>query len=531
MPDTITTIPLSEYLGSKEADYSPEGSASTLYQAKPSTSEVIRAQVDEIFTGAGSLKAYIDAGNVSREAKTGVRLSKEEWEASEYFRPGINFFDGITNNSAQILAERYDNNQDNAFALERASTLQRGLGLGVGLVAGVFEPVNLVSGVAAALATGGLGSAIPTIGRLTAVNSVRGAATRGAIEGVVGAALTEPGSLYSAKRLQEDYTLSDSLLNLGIGAILGGGLGAGTKALELRAARSIEDDIKLKTKEFDTALTQTIQGAAIDVEPVKSLQDIENIKIAKREIAKLDEKISLLKEKEGIVEPATISPEIRNLDSVKASTPNVVSSISETPDIINVTQASLPVKLRNSEEATSFLRQIVEYADTNSKKVIIDSSGSKLFKNTSIQRPYKDLGFTKNPKGQWERKAKKAQYSRQLQRLMRKQKEWQSKLTTAKDPSIPDLEHFTNKVNTSSAYSEKDISEISKYFDEFKDIDDQIQIERELESFQAELLELQAKGLISNEELAIINNLSDIDKESSIFDNVLFAAKICLTRG
>ena len=55
--------------------------------------------------------------------------------------------------------------------------------------------------------------------------------TRGALEGAVGAAIIEPVILTAARQEQADYDLTSSMVNIGIGGILGGGLHIGGGAL------------------------------------------------------------------------------------------------------------------------------------------------------------------------------------------------------------------------------------------------------------------------------------------------------------
>jgi len=121
----------------------------------------------------------------------------------------------------------------------------------------------------------------------------------GAIEGVVGTALLEPPMHYMASRLQEDYTMADSLLNIAFGGAIGGGLhvGVGTikdwhaaragtvppgdipNLMEVQARGEIPE--KIAAMDRDTrieigraALAQAIDGRDVDIAPMLDLADI-----------------------------------------------------------------------------------------------------------------------------------------------------------------------------------------------------------------------------------------------------------------
>lgn len=543
----MTNIPISEYLGATEPTPNISGSQSTLYQSKPTLSEVVGAQVSEIFTGAGSLDADLAADFVRQQEKYGTRISEEEWRKSENYRDGLTYFDGITDKSSKLLADRYDDRQNNALILEKASRLQKAAALGAGLVIGIVEPKNLVIGIAATLITGGVGAVVPSVGRVIAVDTVRAAATRGAAEGVVAAALTEPTNLISAKKLQEDYTFSDSLLNLALGSVLGAGIGAGGKALELRTASKREllnnaianEEVGIKIKELDTAIAQTVQGTPVDVSAVKQLELLNDISKGKLELLEVNKKIAQLTAQEGVSPNIAITPVIRNLEELQGQYTNIKSNISEDAKFIQVNKASVPQDLRNSSLGQEFFTKLLNYADTNNKPVYITPSKTfGLSGDTRSMKAYAAMGFVKNVDttkenlGSLVRYPKPPKYSKRLQRLTARKTELESKISSAVIDKAPieKLQKNLAKEDVSSAYDARDVDTVNKYLEDDR-LDDDVRIEREIEAFQEELQDLQAQGLISNEELNIINNLSDIDKEAAIYDNVLFNAKICLTRG
>ncbi len=55
------------------------------------------------------------------------------------------------------------------------------------------------------------------------MNLNRARAVRGAVEGAVGASVLEPFIYGVAQKVQADYDLYDSFMNVGFGTVLGGG--------------------------------------------------------------------------------------------------------------------------------------------------------------------------------------------------------------------------------------------------------------------------------------------------------------------
>jgi len=92
---------------------------------------------------------------------------------------------------------------------------------GAGLAASVADPLNIASAF------------IPVVGAARyalwaqRLGTTGARVARGAVEGLVGAAILEPAVYGVARSEQADYDATDSLLNLAFGTVLGGGLHAG----------------------------------------------------------------------------------------------------------------------------------------------------------------------------------------------------------------------------------------------------------------------------------------------------------------
>ncbi len=155
--------------------------------------------------------------------------------------------------------------------LERQSIIQRG-------PKGSWNPLDGGFYVGAAKLATGIGvsfldpinigvSFIPVFGqanfaRVAAATSFRTARlARGAVEGAVGATLVEPLIYGVAQKVQADYDLVDSFMNIGFGSVIGGGLHVGAgKLKDIKTARDFEARV-LANKESLT----TVEGGEPEV--------------------------------------------------------------------------------------------------------------------------------------------------------------------------------------------------------------------------------------------------------------------------
>ena len=115
--------------------------------------------------------------------------------------------------------------------------------LAVGIGTSFLDPINI-----------GM-SFIPVFGQIrfaqvaarTGLKTAR--AVRGAVEGAVGATILEPLIYSTAQKIQADYDLVDSFMNIGFGTIIGTGLHVGAGALkDMGTAQKFEAQI-IKNKE------------------------------------------------------------------------------------------------------------------------------------------------------------------------------------------------------------------------------------------------------------------------------------------
>lgn len=159
-------------------------------------------------------------------------LSAEDANA-RYGIPGELSFDGPTAiGVAEQLHElkREELQRRDVFGRARGGFVETAGRLAIGFGVSALDPINVASAF------------IPVVGEAryalwaSRFGRVGARAAKGAIEGAVGAAAVEPIVLAGARAEQADYDAVDSLLNIGFGTALGGGLHVGAGFLVDRLA-------------------------------------------------------------------------------------------------------------------------------------------------------------------------------------------------------------------------------------------------------------------------------------------------------
>jgi len=204
-------------------------------------------------TGVGEILTPEVANQRVKEA--GVKLKK-----------GVPEF-GITEGYLDLLinAAKDEQRLNEVFARASKDFWTGAARLGTGLGVSILDPINVASAfipiTGGTLATRAGASALRRVGVLgpsTAVAAalpVRAGARaalrlrQGAVEGAVGASIVEPIILSAAEADQADYDMTDSLLNIAFGTVIGGGLHVGVGALGDRLAlrkvkKEFEDDLR-----------------------------------------------------------------------------------------------------------------------------------------------------------------------------------------------------------------------------------------------------------------------------------------------
>jgi hypothetical protein len=146
--------------------------------------------------------------------------------------------EGISQGALDILIQRQREQLARQQVIARSPSGRLGTQVAAGLAASLLDPLNIASAF------------VPVVGEARYAALLEGAATPlarfgvragvGTVEGAVGAAIIEPLPLLAARQDQTDYSLTDSLANIAMGGVLGGGLhsvgGAVSDALRRRLA-------------------------------------------------------------------------------------------------------------------------------------------------------------------------------------------------------------------------------------------------------------------------------------------------------
>lgn len=186
---------------------------------------------------------------------------------------------GIREGALEVLVGRHREQAARQQVLARAGGGSMGTQVAASLAASLLDPLNIASAfvpvVGPARYSSMLARASSPLGRAGVRAGV------GAVEGAVGAAILEPLPLLAANMDQTEYGLSDSLANIALGGVLGGGLhsvgGAVSDALRRRIAS--------ETPEIQNVLGATERQAAAQAQSTLRTADFDRLLDEDPEIA------------------------------------------------------------------------------------------------------------------------------------------------------------------------------------------------------------------------------------------------------
>jgi len=161
---------------------------------------------------------------------------------------------GIRQGALDILIERNREQRERQMVLDNAPLSTLPVQLLAGFAASAVDPIN----IAAAF--------IPVVGEARYASMLANATSRaarfgvrarvGALQGAVGAAVVEPLPLLAAQQDQTEYGLSDTLLNIAFGGVLGGGLhGVGGLISDARRGSMLIDTVSQVAAESAPGVT------------------------------------------------------------------------------------------------------------------------------------------------------------------------------------------------------------------------------------------------------------------------------------
>ena len=261
------------------------------------------------------------------------RVSRDELN-KEYSDLGLFFKEDEFQSVVDIMVEEKKEERQRQSIIQRGP---KGFAVGVakfatGLSVSLFDPINIAA------------SFIPVFGQARFAGLVarqgftRARAARGVVEGAVGATLVEPIVYGVAQKVQADYGLADSLLNITFGTILGGGLHVGAgKLKDLRTASKF----KQRMKEAGTPDKQLNLYKEYYPENSRIMRDLEMTNPQTRKLLLEKSLNDLLLEKPVDVSPVvSADPVLKNsVDSAATSqTRSIPDSTADQIELNNVEQ-------------------------------------------------------------------------------------------------------------------------------------------------------------------------------------------------
>ncbi len=200
--------------------------------------------------------------------------------------------EGYTQKALNIVMERKKNELMRKAQIEDSTGFYNGtVQFSANVAAQMLDPVNIALSFMPVMAPAKYAALLAGANNPWSKAAIR--AGVGAVEGGAGALAVEPAIYQAKQREQADYDMTDSLWNVALGTIIGGGLHAGTGALaDWKAKKKITvepqgatgemiDNASPETKEslLKTAVQMEAQGYQADVEAVAAMDPVFNPKI------------------------------------------------------------------------------------------------------------------------------------------------------------------------------------------------------------------------------------------------------------
>lgn len=218
--------------------------------------EVLAATAQEVwrFNPIQAFKTYYDIEQAAADdfQKDLSPLNKDELN-KKYNSIGLNFDEDEYPSVVNIMVEQKKAERERQQIIESGpSGFAIGAAkLGVGIGTTLLDPINIAAAFFPVVGQARFASMVSRFSdgkRLSALSKAR--LTTGVTEGVVGAAVLE-GLVAQplSRKVQADYTLLDSFLNISFGAVLGGGLHLGAGKLRDRGVyKKFQEQIKTAKK-------------------------------------------------------------------------------------------------------------------------------------------------------------------------------------------------------------------------------------------------------------------------------------------
>lgn len=197
----------------------------------------------------------------TRESINAGRLEEPQSLNEQYAGLGLTFERATSKEEAALIAKgrREEIVRNSIIEAGPKGILPGAARFGAGMAAMAVDPVEVATMFIPVVGPAGRAASVARFGR------VGGRAAVGVTEGAVGSAITEPLFFGLSQAQQLDYTMSDALTNVGLGALLGGVLGAGAGALSRADVEAPRIDSELAAQSADIALRQFVTGQSVNI--------------------------------------------------------------------------------------------------------------------------------------------------------------------------------------------------------------------------------------------------------------------------
>jgi len=195
----------------------------------PSSSRIMQSYISETFKGVGSAK-HMYSGLIA--TLDDEEISKKEFDELELGNDDFQWHAGLKKQKAIRRKENFDRKELNEFIISKANTAENVAGMGLSVLSGFLEPANLASAFLTPIAPAAAYANYykkfrKTVGLSRNASRLASRSTIGAAEGMLGQAILEPFARESAEALDEDYTMTQSLINIMASGAFGGAIKGG----------------------------------------------------------------------------------------------------------------------------------------------------------------------------------------------------------------------------------------------------------------------------------------------------------------
>lgn len=201
-----------------------------------------------------SLGLIYTSGQIMQSKETGNTLTKEQFVQHPDYRDGIKYEEGMTVEYLKLLKDEWERKKREEFLSRNATIGQEFAKFGAGMLFAIPDPANLIPFGAVAKAAGVVKAAKATnMGRKIfgkfGATELRKKALVGAVDGLGGSIMLQPGIMHVKEQLQTDYTMGDAsldvLVSTGAGTLLGAGAHLiGTKLNKHRNSITIDKQVE-----------------------------------------------------------------------------------------------------------------------------------------------------------------------------------------------------------------------------------------------------------------------------------------------